>query len=82
MSSKRVADIEQAMVDWRSGRAYWNQDERMFRAGKSNPGNYHIKAPGRSTGPVAPWNQSVKLTYDSVKDFHTTCMMLAELAAH
>lgn len=65
------SDIEQAMTDWRSGRAYWAQNEQAFRAGKVNPGNYRLKAAGRNSGRVASWNRSVKLAYGSVEEFHS-----------
>ncbi len=51
--------IKQALEDWRSGRAYID-----------NAGNYRIKAEGRPSGPIAPWNKEAKATFESVQDLH------------
>jgi hypothetical protein len=62
---------EQAIAAWKSGRAYWMQNERAFRAGRPNPGNYHVKLGGQSRGPIAVWNKAAKLAFTSVSALHT-----------
>lgn len=53
------AEIEQALADWRNDRAYIDGN-----------GNYHVKAEGRRSGPVAPWNQTAKRAFATVTDLH------------
>jgi len=61
---------EQAIAAWNSGRAYWMQNERAFRAGKQNPGNYHVRLDGQARGPIASWNKAAKAAFASVTDLH------------
>ena len=46
-------------ADWLSGRAYMD-----------NAGNFRLKRPGQSRGPIAPWNIAAKRTFPSVAHFH------------
>src|SRR5690606_5871361 len=32
-------------------------------------GNYHVRRPGRTRGPIAPWNREVKRRFSTVDDF-------------
>lgn len=57
--STEHAEIEQALSDWRTARAY--VDGR---------GNYHVKSWGRSSGPIAPWNRTAKRVFRTVTDLH------------
>ena len=57
------SELRQAFADWSAGRAY--VDDR---------GTYHVKAPGRSSGPVAPWNKVAKRAFPDVGAFHRAAM--------
>jgi len=50
---------EQALQDWREGRAYID-----------GRGNYHVKAEGKPSGPIAPWNKEAKSTFANVSELH------------
>lgn len=52
-------EIRQAFADWNGGRAY--VDDR---------GNYHVKRPGKSAGPIAPWSRAVRRAYPDSGAFH------------
>lgn len=65
-----LPELATAFADWREGRAYWVQNERSFRAGRPNPGHYHLYLAGRHRGPIAPWNAAAKAAYPSVDAFH------------
>lgn len=53
------SDIEQAVKDWITNRAYLD-----------NNGNYHVKREGHTKGPIAKWNKSVKRVFKDVTEFH------------
>jgi hypothetical protein len=46
--------------------AAWNE-QRAYIDGK---GNYHLRAEGKSSGPIAPWNKAAKAAYRNVSEFH------------
>src|SRR5690606_9084594 len=50
--------LREAARAWMAGEAY--VDSR---------GNYHVRRPGRTTGPIAPWNREVKRRFPTVDDF-------------
>lgn len=52
-------EIDQALQDWRAGRAYIDGN-----------GNYHIRRDGRASGPVAPWNRAAKTFFAGVEALH------------
>ena len=53
---KRHISITVMFADWLAGRAYID-----------GRGNYHVRRPGHSLGPVAAWNRDAKIMFqDSV----------------
>lgn len=52
-------DINQALIDWREGRAYID-----------GQGNYHVKRYRHHSGPIAPWNKAAKQRFATVTDLH------------
>jgi len=53
------ATMEEAFQAWRSREAYID-----------GQGNYHVRRPGHSSGPIASWNKAVKAAYATVTAFH------------
>jgi len=56
---KPTTGIAQAVRDWLTGKAYID-----------NQGNYHVKAEGSSSGPVASWNKEAKARFKSPSELH------------
>jgi len=57
--AKPTGGIAQAVRDWLKGKAYID-----------NQGNYHVRAEGSSSGPVASWNKEAKAKFKSPSELH------------
>lgn len=65
--SKYSPAVQQAFRDWKERRAYID-----------NNGNYHVKAEGHPSGPIAPWNKEVKKLFKNASELHAAARAEAE----
>jgi len=59
LTAPQRLSVNQGARAWSEGRAYVD-----------NAGNYHTRAQGKTTGPIAPWNKDVKATFPDSLAFH------------